>query len=344
MSDAISRIKARVTAYPAVEGTFLHDAIAPVASEVDLFTDSYLPAALDAVMPDTALEEDLDRVAGAYGMTRQPATTATGKVTFTGTALTVIPAGTLVSTESGRVYATDIETTIPDGNTTIIADVTAVESGAAYNMPAASLTVLPLALVGVTAVTNAEAISGGADIESDASLRERLLMRIRLPSASGCPADYVRWAREVPGIAAAACVPLWDGAGTVKVIVAGSGMTPAGAEIITDVEEYIESVRPIGATVTVVSVTPLAVNVVATLVLESGYTVEGVQAAVEVALEAVIAASEFGATSLPISHIGAALLTVPGITDYSGLTLNAAAANVSLTSEEVPELGTVTLS
>ena len=343
MSDAISRIKARVTAYPTDEGTFLHDAIAPVAAEIDLFTDAYLPAALDAVMPDTALQEDLDVVAGGYGITRQPATTATGQVTFIGTALTVIPAGTLVATESGMVYSTDIETTIPAGDTTVIADITAVESGADYNMPAASLIVLPMPLVGITAVTNAEAVSGGADIEDDESLRERVLMRIRLPSASGCPADYIRWAREVPGVAAAACVPLWDGAGTVKVIVAGSGMTPAGAEILTDVEEYIEAVRPIGATVTVASVTPLTVNVVATLVLETSYTVEGVQAAVEAALEAVIAASEFGATSLPISHMGAALLTVPGVSDYSGLTLNAAAANVSLTSEQVPELGTVTL-
>jgi len=42
--------------------------------------------------------------------------------------------------------------------------------------------------------------------------------------------------------------------------------------------------------------------------------------------------------------MGAALLTVPGVTDYSGLTLNGSAANVSLTSEQVPVLGTVTLS
>jgi len=344
MSDALSRIKTRQTTYPAGEGTFLHDAFSPVAGEIDMLTDVYLPSALDSVMPDTAVEDDLDRVAGAYGMTRQPATTATGEVTFTGTALTVIPAGTLVSTESGRVYATDIETTIPDGNTTIIADVTAMESGAAYNMPAASLTVLPLALVGVTAVTNAEAISGGADIESDASLRERLLMRIRYPSASGCAADYVRWAREISGIAAASCVPLWDGAGTVKVVVAGAGMTPVGAELLGEVADYIETVRPIGADVTVVSVTSLTVNVAATLVMESGYTVVGVQDAVEAALGAVIAGSDFAATSLPIAHMGAALLTVPGVSDYSGLTLNGSAANVSLTSEQVPALGTVTLS
>ncbi len=343
MSDALDRIKARQTTYPAGEGTYLHDAFSPVAGEIDMLTDVYLPSALDSVMPDTAVEDDLDRVAGAYGVTRNPATSATGAVTFTGTESSVIAAGTLVATEAGRVFKVDAEAVIPVGGT-VSANVTANEVGAAYNVPIASVVVIPVPLVGVDSVTNPAEIAGGADIESDASLRERLLMRIRYPSASGCAADYVRWAREISGISAASCVPLWDGAGTVKVVVAGAGMTPVGAELLGEVEDYIETVRPIGADVTVVSVTSLPVNVAATLVLESGYTVVGVQDAVEAALEAVIAGSDFAATSLPIAHMGAALLTVPGVSDYSGLTLNGSAANVSLTSEQVPALGTVTLS
>lgn len=342
MSDALSRIKARQTAYPAGEGTFLHDAFAPVASEIDMLTDAYLPAALDAVMPDTALEEDLDRVAGAYGLTRKPATAANGEVVFTGTPDAVIASGIPISTASGCVYLTASEGTISAGGTATV-PVIASESGADYNMPPETLIIIPMALVGVTAVSNPAEIVGGADLESDASLRERLLMRIRLPSASGCPADYVRWARDVPGIAGAACIPLWDGAGTVKVIVAGDGMAPVGETVLDVVEAYIESLRPIGALVTVTSVTSLEVDVSATLVLKAGYTLAGVQLAVEIALAAVIAASEFGATSLPIAHIGAALLTVPGVVDYSGLTLNGVAANVALTSEQVPTLGTVTL-
>lgn len=343
MSDALGRIQARQTTYPAGEGTYLHDAFSPVAGEIDMLTDVYLPSALDSVMPDTAVEDDLDRVAGAYGVTRNPATSATGAVVFTGTESAVIAAGTLVATAAGRVYKTDAEAVIPVGGT-VSANVTANEVGAAYNVTIGSVTVLPVPLVGVDSVTNPAGIAGGADIESDASLRERLLMRIRYPSASGCVTDYVRWAREISGIAAASCVPLWDGAGTVKVVVAGAGMTPVGAELLGAVEDYIETVRPIGADVTVVSVTSLTVNVAATLVMESGYTVVGVQDAVEAALEAVIAGSDFAATSLPIAHMGAALLTVPGVSDYSGLTLNGSAANVSLTSEQVPALGTVTLS
>ena len=130
MSDALDRIKARQTAYPAGEGTFLHDAFSPVAGEIDMLTDVYLPSALDSVMPDTAVEDDLDRVAGAYGITRNPATSATGAVTFTGTESTTIAAGSLVATASGRVYKTDAEAVIPVGGT-VSANITANEAGAA---------------------------------------------------------------------------------------------------------------------------------------------------------------------------------------------------------------------
>lgn len=342
MSDAMARIKARVTAYLADEGTYLHDAIAPVASEIDMFTDGYLPAVMDSVMPDTALLTDLDRIAEAYGLARHPATLATGQVTFTGTEGTVIAAGTLVASESGHTFQTLAEAAIPAGGSVSVG-ISAVESGAAYNLPTGSITQLTLPLVGMDTVSNALATTGGADIESDELLRDRVLMRIRLPSASGCVADYVRWAREVPGVAAASCVPLWNGAGTVKVVIAGTGMTPTSPEIQTAVAAYIETVRPIGASVTVTSVTSLTVNIAATLVLRSGYTLLGVQSAVEAALAAAIAENEFEALTLPISRIGAALLDVPGIADYSGLTLNGSAANVALTSEQVPVMGTVTL-
>ena len=48
MSGALDRIKARQTSYPNIEGTFLHDAFAPVAGELDMMTDEYIPAALAA--------------------------------------------------------------------------------------------------------------------------------------------------------------------------------------------------------------------------------------------------------------------------------------------------------
>lgn len=342
MSGALDRIMARQTAYPAGEGTFLFDAFSPVAEELDALTDEYMPVALASVMPDTALEEDLDRIAAAYGLNRKPAAKATGAVTLTGTAGTVIEAGTYVATEGGLGFRTIADATIPEGGS-VSADVVAVEAGAAFNVAAGMVVVVPMTLVGVTGVTNSAAMSGGADVETDASFRDRLLLRIRLPAASGCEADYIRWAREVSGVGAAACIPVWNGPGTVKVVVAGDGLVPAGEAVVEAVADHLSAVRPIGAQVTVVSVVSLSVNISAKLTLEDGFSVEGVTPDIQAAISAEIAQSGFGATYLSRARVGASILQVRGVLDYSNLLLNGSTANIPLTNEQVPVLGTVTL-
>ena len=43
-------------------------------------------------------------------------------------------------------------------------------------------------------------VTGGADIESDASLLARYLTDMRLPPAGGAKHDYAKWALEVAGV------------------------------------------------------------------------------------------------------------------------------------------------
>jgi uncharacterized phage protein gp47/JayE len=343
MSDSLSRMKALVTGYPVTEGSFLHDAFAPVASEVDALTDETLPAALDACMPDTALDSDLDRVAAAYGVTRKPGACAVGQVTFTGTPGTVIGANVPVSTVAGFVFLVDAQATIPAGGA-ITVNVTAMLFGSKGNLAAGTVTVVPVSVAGVDSVTNSADMTGGADIESDADFRERLLQKIQLPSASGIASDYVRWAREVQGVDDARCAGLWNGPGTVKVIIAGAGMQPADAATRTRCADYLETVRPIGAQITVVSVTSVVVNITATLTLATGYTLAAVKTAFEAALQAYFQDQAFSVNYLSIAKVGALLLSVDGVLDYTLLKLNGAASNVALTDEQVPTLGTVTLS
>lgn len=342
MSDSLARMKALVTGYPATEGSFLHDAFAPVAAEVDALTDSTLPAALDAHMPDTATASDLDRVAAAYGITRKPAAAAAGEVTFTGTPDTVIGAAVPVSTPAGVVFITDAEVTIPAGGTITISVIAAL-AGSRGNVGVGSVTMVPFSVAGVDSVTNSAAMTGGADSESDTSFRERLLLKIQLPSASGIESDYVRWAREVQGVDDARCVGLWEGPGTVKVIIAGEGMQPADLETRQRCADYLETLRPIGAAVTVASVTSVVVNIAANVDLASGYTLAGVAAAFSAAVQVYFKDSAFSTSYLSFARIGSLLLSVDGVLDYTGLLLNGAASNVALTDEQVPTLGTVTL-
>lgn len=342
MSDSLARMMDLVTGYPVTEGSFLHDAFAPVAAEVDSLADTVLPAALDAHMPDTAADSDLDRVAMAYGVTRKAAAAAEGEVTFTGTPGTVIGAAVPVSTPAGVVFITVAEATIPAGGT-ITVSVIAALAGSRGNVGAGSVTMVPVSVAGVDSVTNSAAMVGGADSESDTSFRDRLLLKIQLPSASGIESDYVRWAREVQGVDDARCVGLWAGPGTVKVIIAGEGMQPAGAETRQRCADYLETLRPIGAQIMVSSVTSVVVNIAANVNLGAGNTLAGVAAAFSSAVQAYFKDQAFSASYLSFAKVGALLLSVDGVLDYTGLLLNGAASNVALTDEQVPTLGTVTL-
>ena len=343
MSNALSRMKARHTAYPAEEGSFLHDAFAPVATEVDLLTDEVLPAAMDAIMVDTATGSDLDRVALAYGVFRKDAVAATGEVVFQGIAGTEIAQFVPVSTSGGRIFLTDA-TSIISSSGSVTVPIVAVQPGAVGNVAAGSIVMIPIALAGVESVSNLAATQGGSDEEDDDSFRQRLLMRIQLPSASGCEADYVRWARDVPGVEGARCIGLWNGPGTVKVIIAGNDMQPADTETISRCSTYLESVRPIGAEVTVVSAQALAVDIAAAVTLASGYSLSLVQDAFAETVRTYLSEQAFAATYLSYARIGSLLLKVEGVEDYSLLTLNGTAGNIALSDEAVPVLGTVTLS
>ncbi len=342
MSGSLDRMKALVTGYPVTEGSFLHDAFSPMAVEIDAMADETLPAALDAHMPDTALASDLDRVAAAYGMTRKAAAAAVGEVTFTGTPDTVIGASVPVSTQAGFVFLTNSQVTIPAGGSVTVT-VTAALSGARGNVGAGAVTVVPISVAGVDSVTNSLPMTGGADTESDTAFRARLLQKIQLPSASGIESDYVRWALEVQGVEAARCVGLWNGPGTVKVIIAGANMQPADGETLQRCEEHLEVVRPIGAQVTVASVASVVVNIAANVDQAAGYMLQTVTDAFSAALLAHFQEQALSSSYLSHAKMGALLLSVPGVLDYTGLLLNGLASNVALTDEQVPTLGTVTL-
>ncbi len=131
---------------------------------------------------DTAEGYQLDGVCQYIGITRKPASYATGTVTFTGTAGTVIPLQFLVSTGTYQFWTQQIAT-IPAGGTVDV-PIRAIELGNTSNVLAGTITTIVNPLTGVTAVTNAIATTGGADVETDESLRARYDESISLGGAS----------------------------------------------------------------------------------------------------------------------------------------------------------------
>lgn len=326
------------------EGSFANHLSSPAAYQAWLVYQ-LCPWILQLVFPDETGGELIDLQAGDFGLVRTPGVKARVTVTFTAlttTAAPSVPAGTVVCTRDGLRFATLEDAVWSAGTGTALAEAEAV--GRAYNVEANTITVMSRNVAGVSYVTNPEAAYGGADVETDAALLARYREHLRRPISSGNKNHYIAWAKEVPGVANAQCVPIWNGPGTVKVIVAGPDKDPVDEDVIDEAAAHIEAERPIGPNVTVVTVSELDINVSATVTLTAGVTAASVKTALEASLAELLLDLPFGEASLVRwSRCLALLLDCEGVEDYSAFTVNGGTTNVSVTREQTPVVGTVTI-
>jgi uncharacterized phage protein gp47/JayE len=206
------------------------------------------------------MSEYLTMRAAEFGVDRKAAQKAQATVTATGRGEVV--AGSRFSTLAGTVFVAT-ETVVVNGPTEI--EVEAAIAGSAGNVAAGTINTIPLSIPGITGVTNAEAAHDGYDEESDADLLARYYVVVRTPATSGNVYHYYNWAMSVEGVGACRVLPLWNGNGTVKVIIIDSNHQTASDELLQKVWDYIETVRPIGATVTVTSPEPITINISAAI-------------------------------------------------------------------------------
>ncbi len=283
----------------------------------------------------------IDKQAALFGITRKAGIKAVAAITFTGSAGTVIPAATAFLTAAGLVFNLDTTVTL-DSTGAGTGTVTAAAVGETYNIDAGTLIKMYVNLSGLTSYTNAAA-TGGVDAESDSALVTRLYARLQTPATSGNAYAYQQWALSVDGVGAAKVIPLWAGAGTVKVVVAGMDREPVEAAVVTAVSNYIGELRPIGATVTVASVTGVTITVAASVTVDSSTTVAAVQAALVSKLDTYVKSVALSSYTVLYNRIVFLLLDIDGVVDYTTLTVNGGTANISLADGEVPVLGEVTV-
>ncbi len=219
----------------------------------------YLRALGRQVTPYTAEASDLEGWASLWKVFRKPATQASGAVLLTGTAGTLVPTDTALQSNLGFTFLTTADVTL-DGLGTATASVLAVDAGIDGNQNPGDLLnfINPQAGVDSAATVDEDGLTGGADIEDDASLRARMLQRIQNPPHGGNAADYLGWALAVGPITRAWVFPLYAGAGTVRVYVANDayvGANLAGAGEVSQAQSSLDALRPVTATVAVVAPT-----------------------------------------------------------------------------------------
>lgn len=322
------------------EGTMVSTLLAAPAYAIwQWYTN--LEAVQYMVFPDENSGVWIDKQANQYGITRKPGEPARCAMTLTGSSGMTVPAGKVFQTLEGIQFATDANCVLLGGTGNVTA--TAVEAGTAGNIGENELTVQKSVTRGLTSWTNTAA-AGGVDEETDASLLERYYDHLRKPATSGNVYHYEQWAREVPGVGAAKVYPLWEGPGTVKVVIAGDGYTVPDEEVVEAAAAHIEEQRPIGADVTVEAGEALTVNVAATVELREGASLEAVKAEFSGKLADYLLSLAFSAdTEVVLTYVGHLLAECSGVYDYTGLTLSGKAENLPVEETDIPVLGEVSL-
>lgn len=150
---------------------------------LDAVAASVSSATLDSQM--LAYQYDINSMTGAaldsfvqlFGMSRYPATRASGAVTFTrGTAIDVVTVtvGAQVASADGSTVVQALTAGIMEAAAlSVTVPVQAVIAGPGGNAAAGTMTQLMTPVSEVTAVTNVNALSGGANQETDTQLQAR---------------------------------------------------------------------------------------------------------------------------------------------------------------------------
>lgn len=190
--------------------------------------------------------------------------------------------------------------------------------------------------------------------ESVEEFRARYFEEVKRKDYGGNIEDYIRWCKDIRGVGGCYVIPVWNGGGSVKVVITGSDYKGASKDLIDLVQTAIDPVKnhgegiglaPIGHTVTVVSADVVAINVGIRFILKSNHNWDSVKPAVSEILERYISSerAKFGKEEIVIrgSSIISILMQSGMFIEIQDLTLNDSDERVVLDRVAVPILGEV---
>lgn len=237
------------------------------------------------------------------------------------------------------------------------------QSGALNDEDYLNQSIVPITLQGaamqIKDLTTAMIVSideRGENEEDTEAFRNRYFQAMKWNSYGGNIADYKEMLSTLPGVGGVKVVPVWNGGGTVKLVITDSSNKIPSADFVKNVQEKIDppgyegqgmGLAPIDHKVTVEAAEALDINVSFDIQLADGQTWESVKPAVTSAIEDYIAKQREGwedVQGLPIriAYIEGAVLDLPTVVDVQNTRLNGADKNVICGEYQLPVLGTIT--
>lgn len=183
---------------------------------------------------------DLDHIGDERGIHRPPATKASVEVVFTvddelGTDLS-IDDGIVISTNSGIKYETVEKLYISSEDTSATITCKSVEAGSHVKVAENTLIKIVDNLPYHLSVTNPNPSSGGTDAYTDEMYRI-LLLNYRKILIKGSLEAFEEYLANFEGIDSYKIVPLWDGTGTIKVI-----LNPGTPELLNEAYNDLQKI------------------------------------------------------------------------------------------------------
>lgn len=338
-------------------------ALAEAFASVGMWLQGLVLRVLAATRAATSRGADLDSWMADFFLTRVRAAFSNGEVTFarfTPTLAALIPVKATVRTRDNtwtfQVVADRSHSAWSEeqqgyvlgaGVATLTVPVVALTPGAGGNAAAGSVTLMSSPIPGVDTVTNAEAMVGGTEAETDEAFRQRFRDYLGSLSKATRPAiDYA-----VGQVQAGLSWSVLEGqqpdgapAPATFTLVVDDGTGTPSADLLAKVAAAVEQVRAIGVTYSVIGPVVVTANVTMVLTVTPGVDRPAVVGKVAAALEAHINGLKLGSGLSYTRLTQVAYSASPYVENVTNVALNGGTADIAATPRQAIRAGIVAVS
>lgn len=323
LSNMLSYVSDRNSELDTREGSIIYTALAPIALELETAYHE-MDMILEETFLETASKEYLVKHGDQLGLELNEATCGHYKGEFN----VDVEIGSRFNLDKFNYNVIDKLSDPTEGNPYYVFELVCETAGSEPNTYFGDLTpityVAKLSYAKLTSV-----ITYGEDEEDTEVFRYRLQTHIKNPPINGNLAYYNELLNEYDGVGKYRITPLWNGANTVKVTILNSENTPASDELVAEVQEYLDPNSegmgngqiPLGAMVTVDTVSSTPVTISCTLTLKDGYNEVVIVESVKTSINEYLESLALDESTVSYMRIMAAIYNTDGVGYVQSLTV-----------------------
>lgn len=354
------------------EGSIIWDSGAPCCIEIAI-AYMYLQSMILNAFAASAQSPFLELRCEEQGITRDPATYAKRLGVFTngqggpyslvmGTEFSTISETNLVNFKVIEVY-TENGITVPGSYI-----LQCTETGTIGNEYFGEI-VPVLNLTGLATATLTDILVPGENEQDIEELRAEYFETVNQKPFGGNITEYRQFVEAIEGVGGTQIYPVWNGGGSVKISFIDSLFNAPSTTLIQQVQKAVDphyndeyagmglGTAPVGHVVTVVGATEFKVDIVASIELEQGYTLQQIQPSIKDSIEEYFLnlrknwkkADDLNNYSVEIiiARVRSAILNTTGVKNITDCTLNGDTVDIVLTEDstlqQLPVTGDITI-